>query len=151
MHSGRDDQQWDQLIVAGLEFLIDRARLKVTSSYTELNTVLARRTGQPGFDFVFPEQRAAMGHLLGAITRRHRSTPGQEDLMISAVVQYLNANDAGPGFYTFAEELGRTPGALPAERERFWSEQLTAVFTHHARTRRHRLSEPTSLSTLETS
>lgn len=143
MHFGRDAPQWDELIDVGLSFLIERARLQVTSSYTELNNVLANRTGQPEFDFTFPEQRAAVGHLLGQITRRHRRTPGCEDLMLSAVVQYLNDNDAGPGFYALATELEMmNPGSSPAERKRFWNEQLIAVFAHHERPRRTRAHTP---------
>jgi hypothetical protein len=36
---------------AGWEFLIAQARLERTTSYTETNTVLARRTGVREFDF----------------------------------------------------------------------------------------------------
>ncbi len=44
---GRDDETWAQLTEAGLKFLIERARLGKTTSYTELNAVLERRTGIP--------------------------------------------------------------------------------------------------------
>jgi hypothetical protein len=62
---GRDDETWDRLTQAGLEFLIQRARLGKVTSYTELNATLVRRTGFAGFDFDRADERAAMGHLLG--------------------------------------------------------------------------------------
>ena len=100
---GRGDDEWDRLAETGLAFLIERARLKKMTTYTELNATLCRRTGLRGFDFEQEKERAAMGHLLGLIVDRNHPTT---TLMISALVQYLNANDAGPGFYALAVELG---------------------------------------------
>ena len=81
---GRDESDWDVLATAGEEFLIERARLGRCTSYTELNAALIRRTGLRGFDFESQAERAAMGHLLGAIVReRNRPATG---LMISALV-----------------------------------------------------------------
>ncbi len=48
---GRDEGDWEQLADAGLAFLVERARLRKLTSYTELNATLVRRTGLPGFDF----------------------------------------------------------------------------------------------------
>ncbi len=42
---GRDEEDWDQLADAGLEFLVERARLAKLTSYTELNATHVRRTG----------------------------------------------------------------------------------------------------------
>jgi hypothetical protein len=103
---GRDEADWDQLADAGLSFLIERARLAKLTSYTELNATLERRTGLPGFDFGRADERAAMGHLLYLIVERNRPTT---KLMTSALVTYLDANDAGTGFYAFAQELGMLP------------------------------------------
>jgi hypothetical protein len=92
---GRDDIAWDEMATAGEAFLIERARLARLTTYTELNATLARRTSLPGFDFDRQDERAAMAHLLGLIVERNRPATG---LMISALVTYLDANDAGPGF-----------------------------------------------------
>jgi hypothetical protein len=100
---GRDDLAWDELARAGLEFLLERARLEKLTSYTELNATLIRRTGLPGFDFSRADERAAMGHLLYVIVELNRPETG---LMISALVSYLDANDAGSGFYGYAQDLG---------------------------------------------
>jgi hypothetical protein len=99
---GRNELAWDQMREAGEEFLVERARLARLTPYTELNTTLKRRTGLPGLDFSRQDERAAMGHLLGMIVERNRPDTG---LMISALVTYLDAKDAWPGFY-----------ALPATR-----------------------------------
>ena len=69
-----------------------------------------------------------MGHLLGRIVEETFSTVGG---MLSSLVIYLDANDAGPGFYTLAEQMGLLPqGASKAAKERFWVEQVTRVFQH---------------------
>lgn len=47
-----------------------------------------------------------MGHLLYLIVELNRPATG---LMISALVSYLDANDAGSGFYGYAQELGMLP------------------------------------------
>ncbi|MFI5490536.1 hypothetical protein [Micromonospora echinaurantiaca] len=126
---GRDDDEWDRLTEAGLAFLIERARLKKTTTYTELNATLCRRTGVRGFDFEQDSERAAMGHLLGLIVDRNRPTT---QLMISALVQYLNANDAGPGFYALAVELGMLPRRPSASaKQEFWIRQLNALYAFY--------------------
>ena len=48
---GRDEVAWEPLTEAGTTFLIERAHLRKTTSYTELNATLERRIGLPGFDF----------------------------------------------------------------------------------------------------
>ncbi len=47
-----------------------------------------------------------MGELLGQLSER---SFGQARLLISVLVQYLNANDAGPGFYELASVLTCRP------------------------------------------
>src|SRR5215831_17706724 len=100
---GRDEGEWDELEDVGLGFLIERAKLERVTSYTELNTVLTQRTGLRRFDFDQDSERAAMGYLLGRISERELPRIG---LLISAVVNYLDANDAGPRFYKLAHEKG---------------------------------------------
>ena len=73
------------------------------TSYTEMNTVLAQRTGFRKFDFDQESERAAMGHLLGRISDREFP---RTSVLISAIVNYLDANDAGPGFYKLAQQKG---------------------------------------------
>jgi hypothetical protein len=87
-------------LAAGWEFLNAKARLERTTSYTEMNTVLARRTGVREFDFDLDGERRAMGELLGQLSERSFAQAG---LLISVLVQYLHANDAGPGFYELAQ------------------------------------------------
>lgn len=81
---GRDDQKWNQLIQAGHQFLLERAKAQRTTSYTELNAVLHRRTGLREFDFSHTEERGAMGHLLGQIVARDQEQYPRQ--MISALV-----------------------------------------------------------------
>jgi hypothetical protein len=126
---GRVDEDWNDLTRAGLAFLIERAKLGRTTSYTELNTTLAQRTGLRPFDFSRADERAAMGHLLGLIVERVFPQTG---LMISALVIYLGENDAGSGFYAFATDLGLLP-ARPSDDEKFdfWVSQVTALYAHY--------------------
>lgn len=127
---GREDDEWDKLIDAGHAFLIERARLKEFTHYTELNTVLATRTGVRAFDFSQDRDRAGMGHLLWLIVERDVHKTG---LMLSALVRYRDGNDAGTGFYKYATELGLLPpNAGPHERERFWLGQVDAIHRHYA-------------------
>jgi hypothetical protein len=94
---GRDEADWNILAKEGERFLVERARLGRTTSYAEMNDALQRRTSLRRFDFNQAADRAAMGYLLGLIvTERNRP---ETKLMISALVVYLNGNDAGPGFY----------------------------------------------------
>ena len=128
---GRDEATWNQLTEAGLAFLVERARLKKTTSYTELNTTLERRTGLPGFDFTRADERAGMGHLLYLIVMR--SWP-ETKLMVSALVLYLNSNDPGTGFYSLAQELELLPVKASAQKkEEFWVAQVKALQDHYSR------------------
>ena len=71
-----------------------------------------------------------MGHLLGLAVERTLSHVGA---MISAIVIYLNANDAGPGFYALAIELGMLPSRpSPRQKEAFWADQVGRVLAHYA-------------------
>jgi hypothetical protein len=102
-----------------------QARLGRTTSYIEVNTVLSRRTGVREFDFDLDGERHAMGELLGQLPER---SFGLARLVISVLVQYLNANDAGPGFYDLAtrKHLLR-PRPSPDEKLTFWVQHVKAV------------------------
>jgi hypothetical protein len=127
---GRDALAWDEMAATGEAFLVERARLARLTSYTELNVTLMRRTGLPGFDFSRQDERAAMGHLLGLIVERNRPATG---LMISALVTYLDANDAGPGFYALAQQLGDLArGASASAKFDFWVSQVKALHQRYA-------------------
>lgn len=128
MMYGRGEESWERLADAGLAFLVERARLGKLTSYTELNSTLERRTGLPGFDFSRADERAAMGHLLYLIVERNRPTT---NLMISSLVTYLDANDAGTGFYAFAQELGLLPRSASAQvKMEFWVRQVKALYQY---------------------
>ena len=131
---GRDDAEWDELVSEGHRFLREVAGRGRLTSYTELNAVLIHRTGLRGFDFSQKDGRAAMGELLGRIVAQDQQDhPG---LMISALVAYLNENNAGAGFYDLAQHNGLLPhGASPQSKERFWIEQVRANHAAHGRGR----------------
>lgn len=61
-------------------------------------------------------QRAAMGHLLGAISGREF---GRTGVLISAIVSYLDRNDAGPGFYKLAQDRDLPRGQSAARQWEF--------------------------------
>ncbi|MFD9027705.1 hypothetical protein [Streptomyces parvulus] len=130
---GRADSEWDELVEAGRKFLVERAKLRTTTSYTELNVTLARRTGCRAFDFERADERAAMGHLLGLIVQRDQEiAPSEPPVMLSALVIYLGVNDAGSGFYQLAKELGLLSSSASAdEKSRFWIGQLNRLCERH--------------------
>ena len=71
-----------------------------------------------------------MGHLLGLIVERNRPITG---LMISALVTYLDANDARPGFYSLAQQLGDLArGASASAKFDFWVSQVKALHQYYA-------------------
>jgi hypothetical protein len=124
---GRTAQEWGELEAAALTFLIEQARLERTTSYTELNTVLRQRTSARTFDFDLESERAAMGELLGRVVLTDMGTSGH---MISSIVIYLNENDAGPGFYKFAQSLNRLSSkATRDQKEAFWADEIREI--HH--------------------
>ena len=125
---GRSTAEWAALEAAGWEFLVSRAKLKRTTSYGEMNAVLARRTGVREFNFDLDGERHAMGGLLEQLSER---SFGEASLLISVLVQYLNANDAGPGFYRLAQRKRLLrPHASADEKLTFWVRQLNAVYAH---------------------
>lgn len=127
---GRTEDEWERLVEAGLEFLIARARQGRVTWYTQLSTALAQGTGLAAFDFQRADERAAMGYLLGLIVERNIPTTG---LMISALVRYVDANDAGPGFYALATSLGLLPkGASRLAKEEFWVGQVKTLHDYYA-------------------
>ncbi|MGW2512484.1 hypothetical protein ACWC0A_24465 [Streptomyces scopuliridis] len=130
---GREDGEWDLLVGAGREFLVERAKLGKLTSYTELNVTLARRCSCRAFDFERAGDRAAMGHLLGLIVERDQQiAPSDPPLMLSALVNYLTANDAGPGFYQLAKELQLLPtSASKDEKFSFWIKQVKGLYERH--------------------
>jgi hypothetical protein len=126
---GRSPAEWERLARAGRKFLIERARMGRPTSYTEMNAVLHQRTGLPPFNFDLDHDRAAMGYLLGCILELDQPTSGR---MITALVNYLDQNDAGPGFYRIAQEYGLLrQNASEQDKFEFWACEVTAVYEHY--------------------
>ena len=74
-----------------------------------------------------------MGHLLYLIVELNRPETG---LMISALVSYLDANDAGSGFYAYAQDLGMLQrNASAMQKLEFWSGQVKALYVYYAAAR----------------
>ncbi len=123
---GWPDDDWDTLVSETRRFLIERAKLERSTSYTELNATLKERTGLACFDFARAEDRANMGHLVGEVSR---NAVGAGYPMLSAIVIYLNENDAGSGFYQLAQDLGLLKVSPSAQAKlEFWVEQVKSVY-----------------------
>lgn len=134
---GRSDDEWDRIVDDTMMYLSDQARLKRIVSYSDLNSALARQ-GHIPFDFDLDRDRTAIGVLLGDAV--HRSI-GDSGVMLSAIVVYIDRNDAGPGFYKFATQLGLLPSTAAADDKiAFWSQQVNAVHQRHARPARQQPS-----------
>ena len=126
----RTEEDWEVLTQAAVQWLEQVAKLQRQSSYTEVNQVLKQRTGLRAFDFDVDSERAAMGQLLGRVTAVTFDAVGA---MLSSIVVYLNANDAGPGFYKLATEMGLLPPRPSADqRLTFWIGQVRAVHEHYS-------------------
>lgn len=126
---GRTDQQWETFTDIGEKFLIERARQRRSTTYTEMNAALVGRTDQRGFDFERADERAAMGNLLGAIVEQNRPVSGY---MISSLVIYLNASEPGSGFYKLAESFGLLPKSADTDaKDRFWIRQLNGIYDYY--------------------
>ena len=131
---GRSAAEWSSLVAAGTRFLLDEARLQRSTSYTEMNSVLRQRTEARPFDFEMASERAALGDLLGQIATEQLPVSGH---LVSAIVIYLNENDAGSGFYRLAEHLDLlAPGASPRRKEEFWASEVRAVHEYYKPVRR---------------
>lgn len=114
-------------VSATQEILDERARLGRTTSYTELNAVFQRRTGLRAFRFEDASERASMGHPHGLVVERDFPTRGY---MLSALVIYLDGNDAGSGFYALATQMGLLkPGG---DKLAFWTEQVNGLMRKSA-------------------
>ncbi|MEU7526948.1 hypothetical protein AB0A74_14550 [Saccharothrix sp. NPDC042600] len=131
MRYGRSDDEWLRLVEAGKAFLVEQAALRRTTTYTELNAVLVRRTGVRAFDFQHVSERAALGELLGQIVENTFVETG--GLLLSALVQYLDANDAGSGFYALARAKGLPVPAGAADRQLFWAGHVQKLHQRYAR------------------
>jgi hypothetical protein len=95
-----------------------------------MNTVLTERTPLAGFDFNLDRDRAAMGYLPGSIVEHNRPLSGR---MISALVLYLNDNDADPGFYALAQELGEIAKlATKQQKWEFWIAEVGRVHEYYS-------------------
>lgn len=105
-----------------------------TSSYTEFTMAIAKRTGARRFDFTHDFERAAIGHLLEQISESAFADCG--GLLLSALVQYLDTNDAGPGFYTLAQRKGFSVPRDASARHEFWLDQVQRLHARHGRPRR---------------
>lgn len=96
----------------------------------------ARPFGAPPNPADTARDRNAIGALLGDIVHR---TIGDTGVMLSAIVAYIDRNDAGPGFYALAVQLGLLPNTATADDKlAFWSGQVGKVHERYARPRRRR-------------
>ena len=137
----RSEAEWNAIVDDAIRFLQDQARLGRLTSYTEVNAALGQR-GHKMFDFSHESERRAIGAVLSSVTRQ---TIGDSGAMLSAIVVYLDQNDAGAGFYSLACDLGLlAKDASPDDRLGFWSGQVRKVHEIYARPRRRRRTPETS-------
>lgn len=130
---GRTPEDWRELQQLVWEFVTEQARLGRTTAYSEVNNTIERRSRLRRFDFDHISERRAMGSLLGEISRHSAAEYG---VMLSAIVIYLDRNDAGPSFYDLAVDLGLL--GPDDDRLAFWTRQVDAVHGIYVPPRRHR-------------
>lgn len=128
---GRTDLEWTQLLRAAEVFLIATARERGMTDYTELNRELIAATGLPGFNYDQESERAAVGRLLGEVSRQSYEEDG---IMLSALVTHKGSNNEGAGFYKLAADLGEMPPKPTAEQKLVaFARLVEAVHEHYAR------------------
>lgn len=111
---GRSANEWTELREAAEHFLVAVAISQGMTDYGSLNRAIAQETGHRPFNFRQESDRAAIGRLLGDLSRATNSTQG---IMLSALVTHHGSNDEGAGFYKLAAQLGKMP-AKPSEDEK---------------------------------
>lgn len=132
MHYGRTEELWEDLIGSGHEILIDVCRREDMTTYTDLNRELSHKVdGFSGFDFNQQSERAAMGYLLGQIVERDQVT--HPELVLSAVVHYIDMNSPGPGFFDIAVKNGNMK--VGEDKDSFWSKQVALAQKTYPRRR----------------
>ncbi|TDD62085.1 hypothetical protein E1263_05430 [Kribbella antibiotica] len=90
---------------------------------------MVHRTGCRPFDFEQAADRAAVGYLLGRIVERNYSRTG---LMLSALVRYIDANEAGPGFSQLAQQMNLLDkNASRSDKHDFWIGQVTQLHVQY--------------------
>jgi hypothetical protein len=131
----RTDDDWEAIVNETIAILQDQAHLRRVTSYSDLNSSLARRGHRP-FGFAVQSGRAAMGAVLGEVVNR---TFGDTGVMLSSIVAYIDRNDAGPGFCNLAIQLGLLANTATADDKLvFWSGQVARVHELYRRPSRER-------------
>lgn len=127
----RTDEQWEQLIEAGLVNLKKVAERGNQKSYSMLNEEVAEETEQPQFDFRNPGDLAAMSRLLADVGASGLET--HPDILITALVTGKHSGEPGLGFYTLGESSGllKTGG----DKEKFWVDQTNAAYAYYSKKR----------------
>lgn len=128
---GRTDLEWDQLCKAAEDHLITVALARGMSDYSNLNRELTQTTGLRGFDYSQESERAAIGRMLGEISRASHAENG---IMLSALVTHRGSNNEGAGFYKLAAELNEMPARPSADQKLVSVSRLVEkVHAHYSR------------------
>lgn len=130
MKYGRSDDEWDELVDAATDHLIEVARDRNLTNYTDLSSQLVRRTGHSGFDFKTARDQAAVGALLADVIER---TYAEIGAMLSALVVLKATGDPGDGFYRYAKQLGLFKPGM--EKFEVFQAQVRLVHEKYARPR----------------
>ncbi|OBG42932.1 hypothetical protein [Mycolicibacterium fortuitum] len=122
MKYGRSDDEWSELLNAATDYLVEVAKSRGLTNYTDLSAELVNRTGYARFDYNLDRDQAAIGALLGQVTD---GTLDDAGTMLSALVVQKATGDPGEGFYRFARKLGLLrPGV---EKFEFFQAQVALV------------------------
>ena len=111
---GFPEQQWRSAVEEAKHVLSERAKAKITISYSELASKIN--------SIHLEAHDTRLNHLLGEVSRdEHEAGRG----MLTVLVVYKDGDQTpGPGFFELAEELGYDT----ADREAFWMTELNRVY-----------------------
>ena len=123
-HFGLTDHEWSEAKTELREAIIEAARLRQMTSYSEIAPRVSSTQLEP--------HSAAMNHLLGEIFRDEH---GAGRPALTAIVTHKHGDkEPGSGFYDMARSLGINV----AEPFVYWSSQVQEVFKLYGRPpRRH--------------
>jgi hypothetical protein len=97
--------------------LVHAAEYRGVTTYQDLAVIM-------GLPLQGSHMGKEVGHILGEISEDEVAA-GRP--MLSAVAVSVTGK-AGPGFFSLAKDFGRFSGGESADQERFWREELEAVY-----------------------
>ena len=113
---------WDRAVNQCRALLVERARLGITATYSE---VAQTADAIPWPEGAHTHEGRQIGYLLGEVSVGEWL---QDRPLLSAIVVYADRPVPGEGFHNLAEELGFLPVRNKETEEVFWGQEREKCF-----------------------